>query len=113
MIGKTRPEHAALEVGKGEVRVWRDTKTVFKAKLQDLHQVWDSVSWKICQQRDNPAGADQEHSGVGDPLNPGLHVFVPDAALSADLLGVKTGGGSPVLMLTKPKIAILREQGVN
>ena len=104
-IGKTRPQHAALEVGKGEVHVWRDTKIVFKAKLPDLHQVWDSVSWKICQLRDNPAGADAEHAAVGDLANPGLHVdlsFEPFTAPAA-----------PALMLSRPKIAILREQGVN
>ena len=104
-IGKTRPQHAALEVGKGEVQVWRDTKAVFKAKLQDMHQVWDSVSWKICQQRDNPAGADAEHAVVGDPANPGLHVhltFEPNRVQAA-----------PALMLSRPKVAILREQGVN
>ena len=104
-IGKTRPQHAALEVGKGEVQVWRDTKAVFKAKLQDLHQVWDSVSWKICQQRDNPAGADAEHAAVGDLANPGLHVYLtfePNRVQAA-----------PALMLSRPKVAILREQGVN
>jgi phosphoribosylformylglycinamidine synthase len=104
-IGKTRPEHAQLTVGKGEVQVWRDTKAVFKAKLQDLHQVWDSVSWRICQQRDNPAGADTEHAAVGDVANPGLHVklsFEPGQSPAA-----------PALMLSKPKVAILREQGVN
>ncbi|MGB4116252.1 MAG: phosphoribosylformylglycinamidine synthase [Polaromonas sp.] len=106
-IGKTRPEHAALEVGKGEVQVWRDTKAVFKAKLQDLHQVWDSVSWRICQQRDNPAGADAEHAAVGDLANPGLHVFLPLPLVEG------RGEGSPYLNLTKPKVAILREQGVN
>src|SRR4051812_7465646 len=76
-VGKTRPAADAIEVGKGEVQVWRDTKAVFSAKLADLHQVWDSVSWKICQQRDNPACADSEHAAAGDPQDPGLHVFVP------------------------------------
>jgi phosphoribosylformylglycinamidine synthase len=108
-VGKTRPQHAALEVGKGEVQVWRDTKAVFKASLQDLHQVWDSVSWKICQQRDNPAGADAEHAAVGDLADPGLHVFLPLP------LGEGRGEGSPdpYLNLSRPKVAILREQGVN
>ena len=108
-IGKTRPEHSPLSVGKGEVQVWRDTKAVFKAKLQDLHQVWDSVSWKICQQRDNPAGADAEHAAVGDLTNPGLHVhwlFEPNP-VRAELVE------APALMLSRPKVAILREQGVN
>ena len=104
-IGKTRPQHAALEVGKGEVQVWRDTKAVFKAKLQDLHQVWDSVSWRICQQRDNPAGADAEHAAVGDPANPGLHVYLTFEPNRVQAV--------PALMLSRPKVAILREQGVN
>jgi phosphoribosylformylglycinamidine synthase len=38
--------------------------------LEDLHQVWDSVSWKICQQRDNPACADAEHAAAGVPVTP-------------------------------------------
>ncbi len=54
-VGKTRPAASAMDVGKGELQVWRDVKAVFSASLSDLHQVWDAVSWKICQQRDNPA----------------------------------------------------------
>jgi phosphoribosylformylglycinamidine synthase len=104
-IGKTRPEHASLEVGKGEVQVWRDTKAVFSAKLQDLHQVWDAVSWKINQQRDNPVCADAEHAAAGDPTNPGLHVHLTfDAAKQPQ---------APALNLSRPRVAVLREQGVN
>ena len=108
-VGKTRPQHAALDVGKGEIQVWRDAKAVFKARLQDLHQVWDSVSWKICQLRDNPAGADAEHAAVGDPANPGLHVLLPLP------LGEGRGEGlpPPALLLSRPRVAVLREQGVN
>jgi phosphoribosylformylglycinamidine synthase len=115
-IGKTRPQHASLEVGKGEVQVWRDTKAVFSAKLQDLHQVWDSVSWKINQQRDNPACADQEHAAAGDPLDPGLHVSLPSNQVSAPVQHGKSAPesiASPALLLARPKVAILREQGVN
>lgn len=102
-VGTTRPRQSAIEVGKGEVQVWRDTKSVFTAKLADLHQVWDSVSWKICQQRDNPACADSEHAAAGDPADPGLHVQLPAGfQLSA-----------PAVNLSRPRVAILREQGVN
>jgi phosphoribosylformylglycinamidine synthase len=105
MIGKTRPLSSGIDAGKGQVQVWRDTKAVFSATLQDLHQVWDSVSWKICQQRDNPAGADAEHAAAGDQSDPGLHVslsFDPSIDVAA-----------PFLNLSRPKVAILREQGVN
>jgi phosphoribosylformylglycinamidine synthase len=99
------PESSSIAVGMGQLQVWRDTKAVFSASLFDLHQVWDSVSWKINQQRDNPACADSEHAAAGQPEDPGLHVslsFDPADNIAA-----------PFLNLSKPKIAILREQGVN
>jgi phosphoribosylformylglycinamidine synthase len=100
-VGKTRPASSEIDVGKDEIQVWRDTKAVFSATLADLHQVWDSVSWRICQQRDNPVGADQEHAAAGAPDDPGLHVFLPHPPIA------------PALHLSRPKVAILREQGVN
>ncbi|MDD0810011.1 phosphoribosylformylglycinamidine synthase [Curvibacter sp. RS43] len=104
-IGKTRPAAAALDGGKGEIQVWRDTKNVFSASLSDLHQVWDAVSWKICQRRDNPACADAEHAAAGVPSDPGAHV-----SLSFD---PSDNVAAPYLNLSRPKVAILREQGVN
>ena len=104
-IGKTRPLSSAIDAGKGELQVWRDAKSVFSAKLEDLHQVWDSVSWQICQRRDNPACADAEHAAAGAPADPGLHVqltFDPTQDVAA-----------PYLNLSRPKVAVLREQGVN
>ena len=105
VIGKTRPTHSTITKGVGELSIWRDTKEVFVAKLEDLHQVWDSVSWKICQQRDNPACADAEHAAAGRADDPGMHV-----ALSFD---PTENVAAPFLNLSRPKVAILREQGVN
>ncbi|MBI5334556.1 MAG: phosphoribosylformylglycinamidine synthase [Burkholderiales bacterium] len=90
---------------RGVVEVWRDTKTVFSAPLQQLQQTWDEVSWRIARLRDNPACADAEHAAVGQPDDPGLHValtFDPAEDVAA-----------PYLNLAKPRVAILREQGVN
>ena len=105
VIGKTRPAHAAISKGEGALSIWRDTQEIFTATLSDLHQVWDSVSWKICQQRDNALCADSEHANVGLTNNPGLHLelsFNPQENVAA-----------PWLNLAKPRVAILREQGVN
>ena len=122
-IGKTRPAHAALDDGKGDISIWRDAKKVFSAKLQDLHQVWDSVSWRIAQGRDNPECADMEHASIGDPHDPGLsivlsenlkqkwHVAGMKYAQSAMNSGVLSA--APVIHTQRPKVAILREQGVN
>ena len=116
IVGKTRPADSAISAGVGEVQVWRDAKAVFTAKLADLHQVWDSVSWKICQQRDNPAGADAEHAAAGAPADPGMHVFIEPNSALAQVVSAKVATktvASPALMLTRPKVAVLREQGVN
>ena len=104
-VGKTRPHSSPMDMGKGRLQVWRDTKRVFDASLYDLHQVWDSVSWKINQQRDNPACADAEHAAAGVPSDPGMHV-----ALSFD---PSDNVAAPYLNLARPRVAILREQGVN
>ncbi len=111
-IGKTRPDSSALAVGKGELQVWRDTKAIFSASLHDLHQVWDSVSWRIARQRDNPACADAEHAAAGLPADPGLHFHLPPYVTQVP----QTPQGqvaAPGLLLAHPKVAILREQGVN
>ena len=119
VIGKTRPAGSAMAMGVGELQVWRDAKAVFSARLADLHQVWDATSWQICQQRDNPACADAEHAAAGDPLDPGLHIHLipkqPTAPVeyarpATESIANLTG---PALLLARPRVAVLREQGVN
>ena len=105
VIGKTRPTNASLSSGQGALSVWRDAKEVFSAPLEDLHQVWDSVSWKIARQRDNPACADAEHAAAGGVSDPGMQV---------ELRFDDTDNvAAPFIHLSRPQIAILREQGVN
>ncbi|RZL66274.1 MAG: phosphoribosylformylglycinamidine synthase [Variovorax sp.] len=104
-VGKTRPANSTMDVGKGKLEVWRDAKSVFSASLHDLHQVWDAVSWKINRERDNPACADAEHAAAGEPADPGAHVVLSERALQSI--------GAPAILGARPKVAILREQGVN
>jgi phosphoribosylformylglycinamidine synthase len=110
-IGKTRPESStrqnAIREGVGEIQVWRDAKKVFSASVTDLFQVWDAVSWKMAAARDNPASADSEHAAVGSLVDSGLHVYVPETRSAASLCA------APAIYLSKPRVAILREQGVN
>ena len=90
---------------RGVVEVWRDAKARFSAPLQALQQTWDAVSWRIARLRDNPACADSEHAAAGLPGDPGLHQQLSFDA-SVDV-------AAPYLNLARPKMAILREQGVN
>ena len=110
-IGKTRPidpKHPELVSGVGQLSIWRDAKEIYSAKLDDLHQVWDSVSWKICRERDNPTCADQEHARKMDTHQDGLMVHLTPTFLDAFHQAPKFN-----LQSARPKVAILREQGVN
>jgi phosphoribosylformylglycinamidine synthase len=97
VIGKTNDT--------GVIEVWRDAKPQFSAPLRDLQQAWDGVSWRIARLRDNPACADAEHEAAGAVGDPGLHQHLTFDA-TQDV-------AAPFLNLARPKIAILREQGVN
>ncbi|MFY9511535.1 MAG: phosphoribosylformylglycinamidine synthase [Rubrivivax sp.] len=98
VVGRTN-ERAVVEV-------WRDTKCQFSAPLRELQQQWDEVSWRIARDRDNPAAADSEHAAAGAADDPGLHLhlsFDPAEDVAAPFIA----GGA------RPRVAILREQGVN
>jgi phosphoribosylformylglycinamidine synthase len=85
-----------------EVRVWRNAKLAFGAKRSELQQAWSEVSLQIAKRRDDPACAQEEFDALADVANPGLSMslsFDPAAPF--------------VLTGARPKIAILREQGVN
>ncbi|MET0468004.1 MAG: phosphoribosylformylglycinamidine synthase subunit PurQ, partial [Aeromicrobium sp.] len=73
--------------------------------LESLAQTWDEVAWRISRLRDNPECADAEHAAVG-AATPTLTVepsFDPTDDIAAPYLVGRA----------RPKVAILREQGVN
>ena len=99
------------EIGKpnerGVVEVWRDAKAQFSADLRNLHQAWDEVSWRIARLRDNPDCADAEHAAIGASDDTGLHLHLRLAFDASDHVA------APYMHAARPKLAILREQGVN
>jgi phosphoribosylformylglycinamidine synthase len=104
--GLSRHSHVIGKPNKsGDIEVWRDAKKVYTAPLQVLQQTWDEVSSRIATLRDNPACAESEHATAGNPEDSGLIVrpsFDPKVDVAA-----------PYLNLARPRVAILREQGVN
>ncbi|MEP7057485.1 MAG: phosphoribosylformylglycinamidine synthase, partial [Caldimonas sp.] len=123
-FGLSRHSHFVGKTNeRGVVEVWRDAKAVFGAPLRELHQTWDEVSWRIARLRDNPACADAEHEAAGRVDDPGLHVHLggaaaaepPTRAPSATLGSAERGrtASAPALAAARPKLAVLREQGVN
>ena len=90
------------EQAKAEFSVWQDGESQFKQPLAVLHAAWCETSFHIAKLRDNPACVEQEYSRAPEPLTPKL-TFTPDVNNSAPYLNLGA----------KPKVAILREQGVN
>ncbi len=98
------------EIGKpnttGIISFMRDAKEIYRESRSALHQIWSKTSWQIARMRDNPACADAEYARLADESDPGMQpklTFDAQADIAAPFIA--TGA--------RPKVAILREQGVN
>ena len=89
-----------------EVRVLNGGKLIFEASRVQLQRLWSETSYQIQAMRDNSDCAKQEFDNLLDVEDPGLSV-----ALSFDLNEDIT---APFINVgAKPRVAVLREQGVN
>ena len=72
---------------------------------QDLRRAWSETSYRMRELRDEPSCAREEFAAACDPGAPGLNValtFDPNEDVSA-----------PYVNTARPRVAVLREQGVN
>ena len=90
----------------GRIEIWRDAKKIFNEPREVLQKMWANTSHQIARLRDNPACADSEFALLDDLADPGLFPKLTfDAAddISAPFIQKNI----------RPKVAVLREQGVN
>ena len=81
-------------------------KVIVDEARRDLHRAWSTTTFRMQSLRDNPVAAQQEHDRLLDETDPGLAPSLTfdrrdDVAATMIATGVR------------PRIAILREQGVN
>ncbi|WP_182406245.1 phosphoribosylformylglycinamidine synthase [Psychrobacter sp. GP33] len=80
-------------------------------KRSELQQEWSQVSYQIARRRDNPACVQQEYDLISDASHQGL-IAVPNFDLNQKVeepyLNSRADSDN-----SKPRVAILREQGVN
>jgi phosphoribosylformylglycinamidine synthase len=98
-------EHAHLIGGlnaRDEIRITRNNRTVFVAKRDHAQRTWSETSWRMQTLRDNPACAREEYDRIIERDDPGLSLHV---TFQGKNISVSDGA--------RPRIAILREQGVN
>ncbi len=78
---------------------------LYRAERTTLHRLWSETSFGIASLRDNPASAQSEFDLLLDPVRPGLSLQLP--------FDLTERVSAPYLNLARPRVAILREQGVN
>jgi phosphoribosylformylglycinamidine synthase len=79
-------------------------QTRFSEDLYALHRLWSRTSYHMQALRDDPRCAREEYDGLLDRDDPGLSVSVTfDPAAHA----------TPMIGCRRPRMAVLREQGVN
>lgn len=94
-----------------------DNEVIYQSSRSELHRTWSELTWKIQSIRDNSQCAQQEYDRILDTADPGLRCvesaeYLRGAFNGSDQCG-HASGVSKLTGLAKPKIAILREQGVN
>ena len=106
-------------------RVTQSNKVLIDENLFDLRALWSDVTRRIQGLRDNPECAEQEHQLKLDPNNPGISPKITfdhtqlSLATKTQNTRNKESSDSGLCDLrdsvanNNPKIAILREQGVN
>ncbi len=97
LIGRVIPEQ--------QLNIYQGDEQIYSASRAQMQSIWSELSFKMQALRDNPDCAKQQFERISDDNDPGLH-----AKLSFD---VHNDVSAPFISLTRPKIAILREQGVN
>ncbi|MET3130707.1 phosphoribosylformylglycinamidine synthase [Oxalobacteraceae bacterium GrIS 1.11] len=84
----------------------RDAKLIYTQPRATLQRLWSETSWRIARLRDNPVCADAEYDNILDAADPGISPvlsFDPAQDVAAPF----------ILAGVRPRVAILREQGVN
>nr|WP_311476185.1 phosphoribosylformylglycinamidine synthase [uncultured Neisseria sp.] len=99
--------HAVATIGTDEKIVIRNQAGIMlEQNRADLQRAWQETSHAIQKLRDNPACADSEFALIGDNERSALFADVK-FNVNEDIAAPFINSGA------KPKIAILREQGVN
>lgn len=103
--------------GQHKISIYHGADVIYSSTVSELHQMWSSTSYHMCKLRDNPSCAQSEFEGLLDVRDPGLSynlTFKPKDSILPLMASFSNHLSLTGLKLTgKPRVAILREQGVN
>lgn len=88
------------------LEIYRDARCIYQTSRIELQRAWSKTSWHMARLRDNPNCADEEYDALLDATDPGMQVKF-DFSIDQEIVAPFIATGS------SPKVAILREQGIN
>ncbi|MCW9013649.1 MAG: phosphoribosylformylglycinamidine synthase [Gammaproteobacteria bacterium] len=89
-----------------EILLTHNENEVFRAPRVELQRIWSETSYQMQSLRDNPQAAQQEFDQILDARDPGINVQLS--------FNMNDNVAAPYIARgERPKMAILREQGVN
>jgi phosphoribosylformylglycinamidine synthase len=87
------------------ISIYQQGNLVFEEKRNNLHSFWSSTSFEISKLRDNPICAESENKQL---------LIRSDGLIVSPKFDINDSISAPYINVgKKPKIAILREQGIN
>jgi phosphoribosylformylglycinamidine synthase len=89
-----------------ELAIRNGDTAVYREHVLALHRLWSKTSHALQRLRDDPDCADEEYARLADDSDPGLSVSVPFRMDQPPLAPAVAGH-------RRPRVAVLREQGVN
>ena len=95
-IASPRPDH--------RIRILDGEQMLVDAPRTGLHRAWSETTWKLQGLRDNEDCADAEYDRILDAGDTGLF-----SSLTYDPAAID----APAVLGARPRVAVLREQGVN
>ena len=101
------------ETSKQELVITRGTESIYRASRTSLQQKWASTSYHMQKLRDNPDCADSEYEAISDDKDPGLSYNLSFDFKAQTRSSALSGWMSSLSLTAKPRVAILREEGVN
>ena len=125
LFDKKEIKHLVTEIGTlrsdDQIVIRIQDSLIFARERQMLHRIWSELSWRMQSLRDNSKCAKQEYDRILDDEDPGLCQNLPDACeefcdFQIPQTHTDTRNQSKVRgvnVSSKPRIAVMREQGVN
>ena len=110
---------AACLAAHSDIVVRQGGETLYRSGRTELHRIWSEMTYRMQRLRDNPECAQEAYDALNDEDDPGLNAVLSFPLVDREERPPGTGqpdNAQPHIRQRgerRPKVAVLREQGVN